>query len=1087
VRHDEAPECSEQPQTYRGRRADWLLPALILAALLPLASLAAYASWQHLELHRLRTREQLLASSEIASESCEGFVRQTGALLSMLAQHPALQTQDAVQATELLSHQLASYPEYTGIWAADATGRVYADPLAGPAALPRHIGDRRYYRQALQTGGLTFEAVLHGEPGQRRVQVILALPVSDQAGRPTGTVQVALDPGRIDRLMAPAPLPPNASVVLVDREGTIIAHSTEPQRWLGRRLERPEALSLDGPEATYEGPFLERPSVVGSATVADTPWRAVVALPAGRALAPWQFLLWRNAFILAAVLALALFLGMRISSHSRRGWRLGTFLQSLLESAPIGIAVVSGPGNRLLLTNPVYRSLLGRPDEAVSGRLLADLLPQAAALAADDCIAEVYESGRPLAIREIPVETGRPPRATCWDLDYVPLPRDDGSVDAVLILATEVTEQVRARQEADNRAAHLRAVLSAMSDSVVALGAEGHISYVNDATARYLGVAGGPERVQELAERIESIQACWPGGTPIPREEWLLFRALRGEAVIGQELRFSLPGEAQLRWARVSAAPVYDPQGHITGAVMTVADITASKQAQAERERLLAEVQAGREELETILDRLPDAVMVVDTQQLITLRNDTVRQYLGRDVLGLSLVDLRREYGFTAADGRPFPPGGSPLERALRGEPATGVEVRLQLHDGRQVHALESVAPLYEPGVDRAGTRPVGGAVVALTDITPLRQAQAERERLLREVEAARENLRTILDHLPDAVMVVDESLRIILSNDTIRRYLGRDMVGMHIPDAHRALHFRRFDGPPFAEGEVPIVRALRSQEVMGVEVSFDLPDGRRIDALNSASPLRDPDGAVRRAACVLTDITPLKELDRAKDQFFSVAAHELRTPLTSLRGHAQMLLRRAEKAAYPPQDLRSLQSIDDQVGRLNDLVGRLLDVSRIRLGRLRLQREPTDIVDLARQVAADLQITTERHHLDVAAEPGEIVGSWDPATLRQVLTNLISNAIKYAPGGPVDIRIRRQNDQIQASVTDRGPGIPPERQAQLFEAFTRGAAEEFRETGGLGLGLYISRGIVEAHGGRIWVESEVGAGSTFAFTLPLA
>ncbi|MDI7277600.1 MAG: ATP-binding protein, partial [Anaerolineae bacterium] len=142
--------------------------------------------------------------------------------------------------------------------------------------------------------------------------------------------------------------------------------------------------------------------------------------------------------------------------------------------------------------------------------------------------------------------------------------------------------------------------------------------------------------------------------------------------------------------------------------------------------------------------------------------------------------------------------------------------------------------------------------------------------------------------------------------------------------------------------------------------------------------------------------------------------------------------------------------------------------------------------VALARGVAEEMQVTTEAHQITVQAEQPSIVGHWDPAALRQVLTNLVDNAIKYTPGGPIEIRVRCQDGEVVASVTDHGPGIPSERLALLFEAFAGASARELRRPGGLGLGLYISRGIVQAHRGRIWVESQLGVGSTFSFSLPL-
>lgn len=769
--------------------------------------------------------------------------------------------------------------------------------------------------------------------------------------------------------------------------------------------------------------------------------------------------------------------------------------------------------------------------------------------------------------------------------------------------------------------ARLQAILVSISESTWACDAAGHPIFVNEATLRFLGIESTPETRQKLATIVEAVQLYRPDGTPIPRHEQHLARALRGETIIGDELRYRLPG-GPLRWARISTAPVRDEQGHITGTVATAIDITANKEAQAERERLLAERETAQRNLQAILDRLSDVVVVLDTNQRVILNNETLRRYLGRDIVGMSLAeawptfgytpaggqafpegqtpvlralrgevvtgvevhvtlpdgrqfdleesaaplhdveghvtgvvvtvtditarkaaqtererllaqvenarqelytalnrlpdgvmvidrhqrvllhnatitgylgrdvhgvslaDLRREYGFTMADGRPFAPGQTPIERALHGETVTGVEVRLDLPGGRRTLALESVAPLFEPDGERNGH--IRGAVLALTDITAQKKAQAEREHLLAELESAHRNLQTILDSLPEATLVVDAGMRITVVNQAARSLVGRDLRGISAQEAWQAFGFADPSGRPFPPGESPLERAVRGEKVTGVQASARLPDGRHIDLLESAVPLRDPGGAVREVVVVLADITPLKELDRAKDEFISVAAHELRNPLTSLKGHAQVLLRRAAKANWRPEDVRSLQVIDAQVDRLNDLIGRLLDVSRIRLGRLQLHRQQVDLPDLARGLVEEMQVTTEAHRIVLDAALPHLVGFWDSAAIRQVLANLVGNAIKYAPGGEIRVRIRQEGDWALVSVSDQGPGIPPEQQVRLFEAFARGAAAEQRRMGGLGLGLYISRGIVEAHGGRIWVESTPGVGSTFSFTLPL-
>jgi signal transduction histidine kinase len=230
------------------------------------------------------------------------------------------------------------------------------------------------------------------------------------------------------------------------------------------------------------------------------------------------------------------------------------------------------------------------------------------------------------------------------------------------------------------------------------------------------------------------------------------------------------------------------------------------------------------------------------------------------------------------------------------------------------------------------------------------------------------------------------------------------------------------------------------------------------------------------------------REALKARDDFLSVASHELKTPLATLKLQTQRLQGMLASANGRNIDrdllLRVLGAYSRQVHRLEKLVSQLLDVTRIAAGRLQLELEP---VDLARLVAE----LTERFHDELAqagcsielSAPEPVMGRWDPFRLDQVLSNLIANAIKYGAGGPVEVRVAQDPSHGYVVVRDHGIGIAPREQERIFAPFER--VVSIRHYGGLGLGLYITRRIVEAHGGRITVESREGEGATFKVELP--
>jgi signal transduction histidine kinase len=227
----------------------------------------------------------------------------------------------------------------------------------------------------------------------------------------------------------------------------------------------------------------------------------------------------------------------------------------------------------------------------------------------------------------------------------------------------------------------------------------------------------------------------------------------------------------------------------------------------------------------------------------------------------------------------------------------------------------------------------------------------------------------------------------------------------------------------------------------------------------------------------------------RAREEFLSIASHELRTPLTTIKGYVQMLARSVRQPTLNRDRIaEQMANLHTGVNRLETLVVDLLDSARIQQNRLELRAEPTDLSLLAQHVVArfDQAETRTAGHTLVCDAPMPVTGRWDAARLDQVLTNLVSNALKYSPnGGVVHVRVRQAATQAVVTVSDQGVGITPEDQATLFQPFARGSATE-RAFPGVGLGLYIASQIVERHGGQVRLHSAVGTGTTVTVHLPL-
>jgi signal transduction histidine kinase len=234
--------------------------------------------------------------------------------------------------------------------------------------------------------------------------------------------------------------------------------------------------------------------------------------------------------------------------------------------------------------------------------------------------------------------------------------------------------------------------------------------------------------------------------------------------------------------------------------------------------------------------------------------------------------------------------------------------------------------------------------------------------------------------------------------------------------------------------------------------------------------------------------VATLKELDRMKTELLSTVSHELRTPLGSIKGYATTLLTHGSKLRKEEQR-EFLEIIDSEADRLRELIENLLDLSRLEAGVLRIDMEPVHLASVAQEVTRKVQLATPNHELalDWPATSDPWVNA-DRRRIYQVIQNLLTNAVKYAPdGGCITLSACCDRRDLVVSVADQGLGMPTQELDRIFDRFHRVHGEDSRRIGGTGLGLAICKGLVEAHGGRIWAESEgAGKGSTFKFALPL-
>lgn len=359
---------------------------------------------------------------------------------------------------------------------------------------------------------------------------------------------------------------------------------------------------------------------------------------------------------------------------------------------------------------------------------------------------------------------------------------------------------------------------------------------------------------------------------------------------------------------------------------------------------------------------------------------------------------------------------------------------------------------------------------------------------LYQRLAQEKRRLDAILESSADGVMMMDPGQRITVFNRALAEMTGypaAEAIGRHHDEI--IIWARRdteMDLNRATAGGWPLAQA-RGKTVLYVEGDLRRRTGGVLSVGITYAPLLDPEGKLVNIIANVRDITRFREADRLKSTFVSAVSHELKTPVATILGYAETLTR--PDAQWDSQTVRELVGvIQEEARRLDRLITDLLDASRIQARALPLKQEEVDLEVLARRVVQRFQPQTDRHDIAVRFPPHFPTVQGDPLRLEQVLNNLVSNSIKYSPeGGRIRIRGEVRPEEVIISVSDEGIGIPATEQGRIFDPFYRLDEGPGRQAGGVGLGLYLARAIVEAHRGRIWVESEPGKGAIFSFSLP--
>jgi PAS domain S-box-containing protein len=750
------------------------------------------------------------------------------------------------------------------------------------------------------------------------------------------------------------------------------------------------------------------------------------------------------------------------------------FVSRVMETSPVCITIVDREG-KITFANPGAEEVLGLSSNEVTGRTF-----NAPEWRITDFDGSPYPDEQ-LPFRQV-MDTGLPVydvrhaiewpdgRKVLLSVNGAPLFDNVDQVEGVVFTIENVTEQIKTSKALVESEYHYRTLFEQSKDPIFLTTREGKFIDINQAFLDLFGYTkaeiarlNAEEIYVDPNDRRRFKQKVEKAG--FTRDFEVKLRKKDGTEIDGV----------------LNSAVQKDEDGSILGYQGFIWDITERKQAERELEE-------ERNVLRTVINNVPDYIYVKDTEGRYVISNNAHVRFLGatkpEEVIGktafeLFSKDLAEKYH--ADDQEVF---GS-------GKPIINREELSMDETGKKVLNLTSKVPLC----DSSGK--IRGLVGIARDLTERKETEEKIKeysknlesmveertkalnRALYDTEQARDRIDGILKSVGDGLIVTDLYNRVILMNRA-----AEDLLGVRLSEViDRPIDFAIEDKTLRDK-----IKTTLDKKETGYQFDFELP------GYNSAHPriirartsiIEDKSGTQTGIITTIHDVTYEREVDRMKTEFISTAAHELRTPLTSILGFSEVLLNQDTLPAEEKKEF--LGYINTQSKALSKIIDDLLDISRIESGQgFSMSKEPCDPFRITRKVISYYEKLSPTHRFEVMFPKRPIRIMADRDKLEQVVKNLIDNAVKYSPdGGAIRIRGKRVGDQYQISVEDQGIGMTPEQVERMFDKFYRAKDASFISKG-TGLGMSIVKHIVEFHGGKVWVESEHGKGTTVSFTVPV-
>lgn len=676
----------------------------------------------------------------------------------------------------------------------------------------------------------------------------------------------------------------------------------------------------------------------------------------------------------------------------------------------------------------------------------------------------------------------------------------------------DISERIQAEKE------HARLLISEQTARAEAEAARAHLHDLFMQAPANIAILRGPERRFELANPLflqtigmsEKDVLGKPAREIMPHAARQGYTAIidnvykTGQPFVGTEMSVLLDrrgdGTIEEGFFNFVYQPFRNRQGEVDGILVHGVEVTVQVHARRRVEELVHQLEAEKEalwraereaaqhasHLTAVFEAITDGVMVCDTRGQILQSNSAFRSFLGLDEddkTALMLSEKRRTWLIPHdPEGNPLPRERWPLVRALRGERLSGtdtVDVLQRTPGGKILFLNVSAAPIYDTADN------IMGAVLVLRDVTERRQLEQQRQ-------LSERKYRSLLDSNIVGVLVAGPGGKIYEVNDCLAKMFGYNKEELLSDD----FSWDQFNPPGYKVEQDPTAQAMATTGVAHlVEKELIRKDGSSFPTLLAGTFF---DQEQKQAVIMVLDISDRKEAERRKQEFLGMVSHELRSPLTAILGFielAQFYLQQFPRNTPEEKDI-ILHKVETVLSRTNQqvniecrLVEALLDVARMEMHKFELSLQEHNLVTVVREMVAYQQQLTPTRRIELLAPAQKHVPVHiDEDRIGQVLTNYLTNALRYSPGNKaIQVGLTVEGKSARVFVRDQGPGLTTEQQQHIWERFYQTESSMHRGSdGGLGLGLYIVKIIIQQHGGQVGVESESGQGSTFWFTLPL-